>query len=151
MPRSSNTERVRRRQVLVHLLETGKAATQDEIVSRLRRSGFSVTQATVSRDLEELGAVRAHGAYALPSSNGPPAGTATRVLTEFVLDAQASANLVVVRTFPGMANAVAAMIDAAHVDGVLGTVAGDDTVLVVARDGSSGRAVAKRIRVLHGA
>jgi transcriptional regulator of arginine metabolism len=71
-----------------------------------------------------------------------------RVLPELVIGATASGNLVVVRTYPGMAPTVGAVIDSAGVDGVIGTVAGDDTVLCVAAEGVSGRALAKRIEGL---
>jgi transcriptional regulator of arginine metabolism len=148
-------ERTKRRQRLLELLQEGLAATQDEIVARLAKDGLRVTQATVSRDLEDLGAVRHRDGhrivYTMPSSNGPPVGFGRRMLAELVIDAQASQNLVVVRTFPGMAPTVGAVLDQAGVDGVLGTVAGDDTVLVVADERTGGKALARKIKRLSGA
>jgi transcriptional regulator of arginine metabolism len=152
MPRSSSSDRAARRQRLLELLGRHEASTQEEIVRRMAREGFAVTQATVSRDLEELGAIRVREGhrfvYVLPEHNGPPAGLGLRVLPELVIDAVASGNLVVIRTYPGMAPTVGAVIDSAGVRGVIGTVAGDDTVLAVAAEGVSGRTVAKRLCAL---
>ncbi len=149
MPRTTTSDRTKRRKLLLELLEDGVEATQEEIVTRLANKGFKATQATISRDLDDVGAVRrhenGHTVYALPERNGPPAGFGKRVFTELVKDIATSSNLVVVRTFPGMAPTVAAVLDQSEIAGVLGTVAGDDTVLVVADERSGGKTVAKRI------
>jgi transcriptional regulator of arginine metabolism len=163
--------------------------SQDELADRLAAVGVRVTQATLSRDLDELGAVRLRGAdgtlvYALPpdhpglrptaatdetpavSTGGALAGlpvasiaALAKVATDLLLSAEASGNLVVVRTPPGAAMLMASMIDRTGISRVLGTVAGDDTVLVVARDPSGGdelaqtllRLAERRIRTAHGA
>jgi transcriptional regulator of arginine metabolism len=134
---------------LLELLEGGLAATQEEIRGRLAREGFRVTQATVSRDLEDVGAVRLRRGeawvYALPERNGPPTGFGRRVFSELVIDCVPSGTLVVVRTFPGMAPTVGAVLDQSEIPGVVGTVAGDDTVLVVAAEDVGGKALAARI------
>ncbi|MGH7857760.1 MAG: arginine repressor, partial [Candidatus Binatia bacterium] len=134
------------------LLEAGLAATQEEIVERLATEGFPATQATISRDLDAVGAVRRHEGgrivYELPERNGPPLAFGLRALTQFVRDVTPSGNLVVVKTFPGMASSVAALLDQSAVDGVVGTVAGDDTVLVVADERVGGRRLASRIQAL---
>ncbi len=152
MPRTTSSDRARRRQRLIELLRDGLAATQEEIVERLAADGFAATQATVSRDLEDIGAVRSHDngrtVYAMPDHNGPPAGFGKRVFAELVRSVSVSANLVVVKTFPGMAPTVGAVLDQAGVGGVLGTVAGDDTVLVVADEKTGGKRVAARIAEL---
>jgi transcriptional regulator of arginine metabolism len=139
---------------LIELLRGGLEATQDEIGARLASDGFSATQATISRDLEDIGAVRRHEGkrilYALPETNGPPSGFGKRIIGELVRSVATSGNLVVVRTYPGMAPTVAAVLDQSGVAGVLGTVAGDDTVLVVADERSGGKGVAKRIGALGG-
>ena len=107
MPRTTSTDRARRRQRLIELLADGLAATQEEIVDRLASEGFAATQATISRDLDDVGAVRSHDhgrtVYAMPERNGPPTGFGRRVFTELVRSVAASQNLVVVKTFPGMA------------------------------------------------
>lgn len=152
MPRTTAKDRARRRQRLIELLRDGLEATQDEIGDRLAADGFSATQATISRDLEEVGAVRKHRGrrivYALPESNGPPTGFGKRVFSELVRSLATSGNLVVVRTYPGMAPTVAAVLDQSEVAGVLGTVAGDDTVLVVAEERTGAAALSARIAEL---
>lgn len=152
MPRSTRVERAERRRRLLELLEGGFVGSQEEIVGRLAIEGIDVTQATVSRDLDDLGAVRVRRGertvYTLPDRNGPPTGFGQRVFTDLVTEVAASGNLVVVHTFPGLAQAAGAVIDGAELRGVLGTVAGDDTVLVVADEDTGGRALAERIRDL---
>lgn len=154
MPRTNTTTRARRRRRLVELLEEGLQGTQDEISARLAAEGFEATQATISRDLDDIGAVRSHDegrvVYAMPEHNGPPTGFGKRVFTELVRDVAVSTNLVVVRTYPGMASTVAAVIDQSSLRGVLGTVAGDDTVLVVADERTGGKRLAAEIADLGG-
>lgn len=149
MPRTTANDRARRRLRLVELLREGLSATQDEIGSRLAADGFKTTQATISRDLEDVGAIRRHEGgrivYALPERNGPPNGIGKRIFGELVRDVATSANLVVVRTYPGMAPTVAAVLDQSEIAGILGTIAGDDTVLVVADERSGGKRIAKQI------
>ena len=149
MPRTTSRDRTRRRQRLIEYLRDGLAATQEEIVKRLASEGFAATQATISRDLDDIGAVRRHDngriVYALPSTNGPPAGFGQRVFADVVRSVESSGNLVVIRTFPGMAPTVAAVLDQSNMAGLVGTVAGDDTVLVVADSKTGGRTLAKRI------
>ncbi len=152
MPRTTANDRARRRQRLIELLHEGLQGTQDEIGERLAADGFKTTQATISRDLEDVGAVRRHEGhrtvYGLPERNGPPTGIGKRIFGELVRDVATSANLVVVRTYPGMAPTVAAVLDQAELAGILGTIAGDDTVLVVADERSGGKRVAKAITAL---
>ena len=116
------------------------------------------TQATVSRDLEELGAVKVRipggaMAYAIPDGNrerAPSGDHLKRLLGEFVVEVSYSANLVVLRTPPGSAHVVASAIDRSSMPDTLGTVAGDDTVLVVCIEAVGGREVAARLAVLAG-
>lgn len=152
MPRTSSNDRTKRRQRLIELLSDGLVATQDEIVERLKSDGFAATQATVSRDLDDIGAVRRHEAgriaYALAGNNGPPVGFGQRMLGELLRTVTSSGNLVVIKTYPGMAPTVGAVVDQAPISGVLGTVAGDDTVLVVADEKTGGKKLAKQISAL---
>jgi transcriptional regulator of arginine metabolism len=153
VPRTTTNDRARRRQRLIELLREGFAATQEEIGERLASDGFPATQATISRDLDDVGAVRRHEngriVYALADRNGPPDGFGKRIFTELVRSVSSSANLVVVRTYPGMAPTVGAVLDQSAVPGVLGTVAGDDTVLVVADEKIGGKRLAKAIEGLR--
>lgn len=152
MPRTTANDRARRRQRLIELLSEGLEGTQDEIGERLAADGFVTTQATISRDLDDIGAVRRHEGkrivYGLAERNGPPTAFGKRMFAEVVRSVDASGNLVIVRTFPGMAPTIAAVLDQAEVKGILGTVAGDDTVLVVADERTGGKRVAKVIAEL---
>jgi transcriptional regulator of arginine metabolism len=145
--------------------------SQEELARLLAERGMAVTQATLSRDLEEIGAVRVRGAdgslvYALPEEPGGPgsrpggvgalAGTEhdpvrtrlSRTTSELLISAESSANMVVLRTPAGAAQFLASVLDHAAWPSILGTVAGDDTVLVIARDPSGGDALAAQLLAL---
>jgi transcriptional regulator of arginine metabolism len=146
--------KVQRQRRIVQVLRHQRVSSQEELAELLKRNGERVTQATLSRDLEELGAikVRENGrvVYRLPEE--PPAGDdwLRRMLQEFAVEIEPSGNLVVIKTPPGGANAVARALDNAGAKDVIGTVAGDDTILVVCREGVKGQTVARRLRTLAG-
>jgi len=146
--------KVQRQRRIVQLLRRQQISSQEELADMLARNGEKVTQATLSRDLEELGAVkvRENGrvVYRLPEA--PPSGDEwlRRMLEEFALEVGSSGNLVVVKTPPGGANAVARALDNAGIKDVIGTVAGDDTILVVCREGVRGQTIARRLRSMAG-
>jgi len=149
-----------RQQRIIELLETGQVRSQTELADRLTANGLSVTQATLSRDLVELDAVKIRAAsgalvYAVPAEGGDRTPTVgresaasearlSRLCAELLVSADSSANLVVLRTPPGAANFLAAAMDKAELGDVLGTIAGDDTVLVIARDPVGGEALEQR-------
>jgi transcriptional regulator of arginine metabolism len=146
-----------RQQALLDLVQREPLGSQQDIRDRLAAAGHVATQSTISRDLEELGLVRVrdgdgHLRYADP--NDVPAPRSDRhlraVLSEFVSGVECSGNLAVVWTPPGAANAVAEVLDHSTLPGVLATVAGDNTILVVVREGSSARTVADRLRDMAG-
>jgi len=145
-----------RQRRIADLIRRHDIASQAELETLLRRSGERVTQATLSRDLEELGASKARRpdgrmVYRVPDDPAESNGAwLTRMLREFAIEVASSGNLVVVRTPPGGANAVARAMDAAALKDVLGTVAGDDTILVIAREGVSGAKLARTLRTLIG-
>ena len=153
MPRTTSKDRAQRRQRLIEYLREGLVATQEDIVRRLAADGFKATQATISRDLDDIGAVRLHEngriVYAMPDRNGPPTGFGRRVFAELIRSATPSGNLVVVRTYPGMASTVAAVLDQSGMAGLLGTIAGDDTVLAVGDEKTGGKTLAKRITAMQ--
>ena len=140
---------------IVELLEASPVSSQTELGRLLAEAGVAVTQATLSRDLDELGAVKvrtpAGMAYALPPEGQPRPGTAeavdarlARLLEELLVSAEATGGLVVLRTPPGAAHFLASAIDRAALPDVIGTIAGDDTILVVAREAAGGQALANR-------
>jgi transcriptional regulator of arginine metabolism len=161
--RTAGTKAARQR-TIVDLLWRREVRSQGELADLLADQGFAVTQATLSRDLVELGAVKvraAHGGlvYAVPGEGGdrsPVAGIGreqldarlAKLCEELLVTAEASANLVVLRTPPGGAQFLASAIDASVVPAVLGTIAGDDTVLLVTREPDGGRDVAERFLAL---
>ena len=142
------------------LIEAQPVTSQTHLAALLAESGVEVTQATLSRDLEELGAVKMRGSdgapasYVLPPENAPlrPAQAAParliRLLADLLTHAEGSANLAVLRTPPGAAQFLASALDKVGLPDVLGTIAGDDTLLVVSRDPDGGPALAERLRSL---
>jgi transcriptional regulator of arginine metabolism len=145
-----------RQRALAELLCSRQVSSQARALDHLRLQGFDATQATVSRDLEDLGAVKVRGpdgrlVYALPepeSGEEPRHDEIRRMLGALLLAIVPSGNLVVLRTPPGHANALASALDRAGLAGVAGTVAGDDTVLVVCAERTPGRAVARQLAAL---
>ena len=150
------TKAVRQAQVTAILTQDLPVRSQDELADRLGQLGIRVTQATLSRDLEELGAIRLRGRdggliYALPGEpgrHGPaggPSARLARLVSELLISAEASANLVVLRTAAGAAQLLASAVDQAGWAAILGTVGGDDTVLVIARDPAGGEELASAL------
>ncbi|MGH8932876.1 MAG: arginine repressor [Egibacteraceae bacterium] len=139
---------IRRRQLVRDLVTRYQISSQDELVDLLRESGVPATQPTVSRDLEVLGIAKVRAADGLGVYITPEQPALAQALRQFALSVDASGNLAVIRTPPGSAGAIAAAIDAAVVPGVLATLQGDDTVLVVAVDGTSGADIAARLHAI---
>ncbi|MDQ4115933.1 MAG: arginine repressor [Actinomycetota bacterium] len=149
-----------RQQLIIDLLGRHAVRSQPELAALLADAGVAVTQATLSRDLVELDAVKVRHpsgglVYAVPAEGGDrsprPAvesvaaeARLTRLCRELLASAECSANLVVLRTPPGAAQFFASAIDHAELGAVLGTIAGDDTVMVIARDPQGGDALARR-------
>ncbi|MGI8491337.1 MAG: arginine repressor [Acidimicrobiales bacterium] len=151
----SKTQRQHR---IAQLLEQHPVTSQAQLVELLDGTGVEATQATVSRDLEELGALKVRmpggdAVYAvpeLPKDRGAPEEHLRRVLGDWVVEVASSANLVVVRTPPGSAHVVASALDRASLPDILGTVAGDDTILVVAGEAAGGPKVRAMLSRLAG-
>lgn len=144
-----------RRLALRRLLAGGGAASQEHLVEALSRQGHRVSQTTVSRDLKALGArkrVTGEGeeAYLLPGPEEPRGGGAelAGVLRAFVAGIDSSLNLTVLHTPPGAAGTVAAALDRVPLRGVLGSLAGDDTILVVTEDEKGGGRLARELTAL---
>jgi transcriptional regulator of arginine metabolism len=151
---SPETTRAGRQDRIVAILSSASISSQSELAARLADDGIDVTQATLSRDLEELGAVKLRGAdggvgvYIVPEDGSPVRGVSggtdrmSRLLGELLVSTDASGNLALLRTPPGAAHYLASAIDRAALPEVVGTVAGDDTILVVAREPMTGAELA---------
>jgi transcriptional regulator of arginine metabolism len=145
---------------IVTLISTHEVHSQGELAGMLAREGVEVTQATLSRDLDELGAVKLRGAdggagrYVVPDDGSPVRGVTggtdrlTRLLGELLVSADHSANLAVLRTPPGAAHYLGSALDRAALAEVVGTIAGDDTVFVVAREPLDGAGLAALLQAL---
>ena len=149
--------RARRLRALAELIRLDTLASQEEVTDRLGALGFDVTQATVSRDLEQLGAVKVKRggvlSYALPDQIGATdwsAGRLERIVREFVVSIEAAGPLIVLKTPPGSAHLVASAIDHAQLPDIAGTVSGDDTMFVAVRDGSDLRTLIARFERMMG-
>ncbi len=150
--------KVQRQQAIARLIEQHSVTNQPQLVDLLADEGITATQATVSRDLEDLGAVKVRvpgGAtvYAVPEfapERVAPLDQLRRVMGEWVAEVTHSANLVIIRTPPGCAHVVASALDRSGIDGLLGTVAGDDTMMCVATESAGGRHLAAVMRELAG-
>lgn len=132
-----------RQQKILSLIRAKPISTQEELKSLLERAGVPATQSSVSRDLEELGVVKHRGHYAVPRANG----AAARGLLSLDLSGD---NLVIARTEPGLASAVAVEIDGAAITEIVGTLAGEDTIFVAVKDQKNQRTVMKKIWELFG-
>lgn len=147
-----------RQHLVAKLLASHAVASQEQLVGLLGHEGVSATQATASRDLDDLGAIKVRGVggeaiYAipeLPKDQRAPDDHLRRVLGDWVVEVSHSANIVVLRTPPGTANVVGSALDRSGLPEVIGTVAGDDTIVVVVADGLDGALVADHLRELSG-
>jgi transcriptional regulator of arginine metabolism len=141
-----------RQKIIQDIVAKKSVANQDELRLHLARRGHAVTQATLSRDIHELGLVKTPDGYAFLSDDNAKGHLVSveRLVREFVLDAKSAHNLVVVRTSAGSAQGVAAALDAESWPEVVGTVGGDDTILIVSPDPKHASLLVRRIReILH--
>ena len=154
LTRSARQARIR------ELIEVQPVTSQTQLAALLAEDGIEVTQATLSRDLDELGAVKLRGAggvpvYVIPDDGSPVrgieggTGRLSRLLAELLVSADASGNLAVLRTPPGGAHYLASALDRAALHDVVGTIAGDDTLMVVAREPLTGAQLVARLRELQ--
>lgn len=155
-----STNRAGRQARIVAILSSRSVHSQGELAAVLADEGIEVTQATLSRDLEELGAVKLRGAdggaavYVIPEDGSPVRGVQggtsrlSRLLGELLVSADGSGNLTVLRTPPGAAQFLASAIDRAALPEVVGSIAGDDTVMIVAREPLTGRELGERFTAM---
>jgi transcriptional regulator of arginine metabolism len=142
-----------RQRAILEALRQGSIASQEDLQRALRKRGFKVGQATLSRDIRDLNLSKAAGGYTLPQGEGAAGLTlppVQRLVREFVLDVRPAQNLLVVKTIVGSAQPVAAALDEQEWEETLGTIAGDDTILIVCSDKETAKTVAKRIEEMLG-
>ena len=140
-----------RQDKMLDLVRRYEIETQEEMLLRLKECGYMVTQATVSRDIRELNLIKGISArgvycYTLPMKKEKNAHPFGNVMTDSVISLDAAGNMVVIKTYPGVASAVAGYIDSQNLPEVLGTIAGDDAIFVVVRDASRAGHFCDKIR-----
>ena len=129
-----------RHTAILRIISEQEIETQDDLIAKLKENGFDVTQATVSRDIKQLGLVKTtdgEGKYRYSAPHPSSSGSDSKfknILSEAIISAESAENMVVVKTYSGMANAAAAAIDALASDRILGSIAGDDTILIVTKN-----------------
>ena len=135
-----------RQKAIVTVLEKGPVASQEDLQRALRKYGFKVGQATLSRDIHELGLIKTGQGYAQANEDfsDPSLPPASRLVREFVLNIRVAQNLLVVKTAVGSAQPVAAALDSEEWPESIGTIAGDDTILIVCPDKKSAARLAAR-------
>ncbi|CAB5056885.1 unannotated protein [freshwater metagenome] len=144
-----------RRARAIALIESGLVHSQSDLVALLKKSGFPVTQATASRDLEEIGAVRGRSKsgesmYQIQDSSDDALSRITPLPSRLILSVDHSANLAVIHTPPGAAQFLASSLDHAGLTGVIGTIAGDDTIILVSKKATGGAQLAKELLTYAG-
>ena len=142
----------RRQEAILEIIEKYDLSTQDELLQKLKDSGFDATQATVSRDINELALIKTVGMSKKTRYSKPVTSVSDipqnlidiyKHVTESVVAAN---NLIVIKTISGNANSVAMVIDKLHIPGILGTVAGDDTLLIIAKTNSDAEKIVKTLK-----
>lgn len=143
----------KRQNAIIKIVKTKPVRTHDELIAELFNEGYRVTQATVSRDIKELGlikvpSVNGTSVYSVPEPMNVVTPTRIDMVSDSVKEINTALHTVVINTFPGMASAVAAAIDGALKNDILGSIAGDDTVLVITRSESMAMETENRIKTL---
>ena len=129
-----------RHTAILRIISEQEIETQDDLIAKLKENGFDVTQATVSRDIKQLGLVKTtdgEGKYRYSAPHPSSSGSDSKfknILSEAIISSESAENMVVVKTYSGMAYAAAAAIDALASDRILGSIAGDDTILIVTKN-----------------
>ena len=141
---------------IIEIINDHVIETQDDLIEKLKESGYIVTQATVSRDIKQLGLIKTatkDGGYKYTSSKNENSGNENKlknIMRETAVNAQNAQNIVVVKTFPGMANAAAAALDALAEEAIIGSIAGDDTIFIVVHSNEEASEFTNYIREIIG-
>ena len=145
-----------RQNKILELIEQYEISTQDALIKKLAECGFDVTQTTISRDIRQLNLVKGptgRGTYKYVAPGvrvETPTPGHTSVLTDVVVSVESAQNIVVIKTHSGMANAIAVCVDSFRIVGIVGSVAGDDTVLLVIKDTERAQAIEKELAATFG-
>ncbi len=147
---TNSTSVLARRAKAISLIQAGLVRSQSDLVALLKKSGYRVTQATASRDLEEIGAVRGRtkngeAIYQIQGTGDDARARLTSMPSKLILTVDHSANLAVIHTPPGAAQFLASSLDHANLSGVIGTIAGDDTIILVSKKATGGAQLAKEL------
>jgi transcriptional regulator of arginine metabolism len=135
-----------RQKVVLEVLDESSVSSQEDLQRALGKRGLKVGQATLSRDIRELGLVKTASGYVLPGEAEPAPPPVSRLVREFVLEVKAAQNLLVIKTTVGSAQPVAAALDGQDWEEAIGTIAGDDTILMVCSDNRGAKVLAARIQ-----
>ena len=135
-----------RQRVILEVLDGSSISSQEDLQRALGKRGLKVGQATLSRDMRELGLVKTASGYVLPGEAEPALPPVSRLVREFVLEVKAAQNLLVIKTTVGSAQPVAAALDGQDWEEPIGTIAGDDTILMVCSDNRGAKVLAARIQ-----
>ena len=144
--------KAKRHNKILEIVESYNIETQEELISKLKTEGFDVTQATVSRDIRELKLLKQMSdmgtyKYVIPkASSSDNQHVYSRALVGSIKSVDSALNNIVIKTYPGMAQAVAAGIDSMHEGDILGSVAGDDCIIIITRDSDSAETIAFKIQ-----
>ncbi|MCE9618574.1 MAG: arginine repressor [Planctomycetes bacterium] len=145
------TSKPNRRRMIERLLQAGRVTSQHSLLKQLRGEGVDVTQATLSRDLADLGVVKGPTGWQLPGSAATNNSDIRSAVQTYLLDVEAGGQMVVLRTRTGHATPLAVELDRIRLEGSLGTLAGDDTILLVAKSAALARSLAARFKnILQG-
>ena len=141
---------------ILEIISENVIETQDDLIEKLKDSGYPVTQATVSRDIKQLGLIKTatkDGGYKYTAARNESSGNENKlknIMRETIVNAQDAQNIIVVKTFSGMANAAAAALDALAEESVIGSIAGDDTIFIVVRNNEDAAEFTNYIREIIG-
>jgi len=145
----SSMSKAARQKTILELVHRGPVESQEELQGFLAKRGFDVGQATLSRDIRELGLVKTYAGYLPPNAAvaaEPVLPSVSRLVREFVIEVRLAQNMIVLKTSVGSAQPVAAAIDAEDWPEVVGTLGGDDTILIISQDNKTTQQLARRIQ-----
>lgn len=136
---------------IIKIIDSMNIHTHEELITELKKEGFNVTQATVSRDIKELGLIKVPSEdggsiYSVPIKKSDDGGTRFDVIADMIKGIRSALHTVVINTYPGMASAVAAALDSTMSSDILGSIAGDDVVLIITQSEEKARQLENKIK-----